>query len=142
MALLESFRRLLSCLLGLSSHWMIAAPQVLTSCVSFGFTFHATARGIVLKPRVETLLPWFENLFLNTYFIFWLCFYSCSAQVSIVAVHRFSCPVDRTRVPCIGRRILNYWTTREVPIWNLFLTEDNCFTGFCCFLPNIQFGIF
>ena len=22
---------------------------------------------------------------------------------------------DRTRVPCIGRRILNHWTTREVP---------------------------
>ena len=22
---------------------------------------------------------------------------------------------DRTHVPCIGRRILNYWTTREVP---------------------------
>ena len=23
---------------------------------------------------------------------------------------------DRTRVPCIGRRILNHWTTREVPL--------------------------
>ena len=22
---------------------------------------------------------------------------------------------DRTHVPCIGRRILNHWTTREVP---------------------------
>ena len=22
---------------------------------------------------------------------------------------------DRTRVPCIGRRILNHWTTREIP---------------------------
>ena len=22
---------------------------------------------------------------------------------------------DRTHVPCIGREILNYWTTREVP---------------------------
>ena len=23
---------------------------------------------------------------------------------------------DRTRIPCIGRQILNHWTTREVPI--------------------------
>ena len=70
MALLESFCLLLSCLLGLSSHCMIAVPQLLTSCVSFGFTFHATARGIVLKPRVETLLPWFENLFFKYLFYF------------------------------------------------------------------------
>ena len=26
---------------------------------------------------------------------------------------------DRTRVPCIGRRILNQWTTREVPMSTL-----------------------
>ena len=24
-------------------------------------------------------------------------------------------PMDQTHVPCIGRRILNHWTTREVP---------------------------
>ena len=26
---------------------------------------------------------------------------------------------DRTHVPCIGRRILNHWTTREVPLIRL-----------------------
>ena len=24
-------------------------------------------------------------------------------------------PMDQTHVPCIGRQILNHWTTREVP---------------------------
>ena len=43
-------------------------------------------------------------------------------QASVVVVHGFSCSVarrifldwDRTQVPCIGRRILNRWTIREV----------------------------
>ena len=44
---------------------------------------------------------------------------------SAVAAHGPSCPAargnlssptrDRTRVLCIGRQILNHWTTREVP---------------------------
>ena len=29
---------------------------------------------------------------------------------------------DQTRVPCIGRRILSYWTTREVPSKEFFLS--------------------
>ena len=28
---------------------------------------------------------------------------------------------DRTSVPCIGRQILNHWTTREVPLWFLYI---------------------
>ena len=64
---------------------------------------------------------------------------SCSTQApesvgSVVVVHRLSCPRgmwnlsspngvwdlssptrDQTHVPCIGRQILNHWTTREVP---------------------------
>ena len=33
---------------------------------------------------------------------------------SLVTV--LSCPArDKTHNPCIGRRILNHWTTREVP---------------------------
>ena len=52
----------------------------------------------------------------------------CRAQAlgckgSVVVVHGFSCPAawaysqtrDQTHVPCIGRQILNHWTTREVP---------------------------
>ena len=73
LALLESFCLLLSCLLGLSAHtWMIATPHLLTSCVSFGFTIYATARRVVLKPIVEPLLPWFENHFVNTCFMFYI----------------------------------------------------------------------
>ena len=42
---------------------------------------------------------------------------------SVVAAHGLSCPGarrilwtrDQTRVPCIGRQILNHWTTRKVP---------------------------
>ena len=26
---------------------------------------------------------------------------------------------DQTRVPCLGRQILNHWTTREVPLQGL-----------------------
>ena len=41
----------------------------------------------------------------------------------------------RTRVPCIGRRILNHCTTREAPVFLLtFLLEYNCFTMVCWFL--------
>ena len=29
---------------------------------------------------------------------------------------------DRTRVSCIGRRILNHWTTREVPNLDFFIS--------------------
>ena len=44
-------------------------------------------------------------------------------QVSVVVIQGLSCPKacgilqtrDETGVPCIGRRILYHWTTREVP---------------------------
>ena len=46
-------------------------------------------------------------------------------RASLVAAHRLSCSTvcgisvpqtsGRTCVPCSGRQILNYWTTREVP---------------------------
>ena len=50
-------------------------------------------------------------------------FSSCSTQDSVVVAHVLSCSAacgifqdqDRTRVPCIGRRILNHCATREVP---------------------------
>ena len=52
-------------------------------------------------------------------------------EVASLVVHGLSClrhlgysrTRDGTHVPCISRRILNYWTTREVPgrflIWAL-----------------------
>ena len=56
---------------------------------------------------------------------------SCGLQAlehagSVVAAHGLSCPAcgmwdlssltrDRTCVPCLGRQILNHWTSREVP---------------------------
>ena len=41
---------------------------------------------------------------------------------------------DRTRVPCIGRRILTQWTTREVPplFWSL-LPQFSLLLHFCCY---------
>ena len=49
---------------------------------------------------------------------------SCNALASLVAACGLSCPgacgiflrwtMDQTQVPCIGRQILNHWTTREV----------------------------
>ena len=50
---------------------------------------------------------------------------SGSLRASLVATCGFSCSVacsptrDRTHVPCIGRWILNQWTTKEVPQWFL-----------------------
>ena len=34
---------------------------------------------------------------------------------------------DQTCVPCIGRQISNYWTTREVPLIFLWLDSDSGF---------------
>ena len=41
---------------------------------------------------------------------------------------------DRTQVPCIGRRILTHWTTREVPplFWSL-LPQFSLLLHFCCY---------
>ena len=59
-------------------------------------------------------------VFLNDFFlaVLGLC---CGAWA---VEHRPSCPAARPpgpgmdSVPCIGKRILNHWTTREVPtIW-------------------------
>ena len=52
--------------------------------------------------------------------------YGCMA--SVVAVHRLSClkhaksfqTRDRTYIPCVGRQILNHWTTREVQFYSTF----------------------
>ena len=43
---------------------------------------------------------------------------------------------DRTRVPCIGRWILDHWTTREVPGWvtlqlQFTVLKDDMTFGFC-----------
>ena len=40
---------------------------------------------------------------------------SCGVLVALRHVDLSSLTRDQTRVPCIGRRILNPWTTREVP---------------------------
>ena len=51
---------------------------------------------------------------------------------SVVLVLGFSCPKacgilldrDQTHVPCIGRWILNHWTTREVLVLFFLETEN------------------
>ena len=47
---------------------------------------------------------------------------SCGAQAHFpLGMWDLSSPTrDRTCVPCIGRRILNHWTTREVPAEALY----------------------
>ena len=89
-----------------------------------------------------TLEPTFFYLFIYVFiYLFWAALgLSCSMQdlslwrtgFSLVVVHGLSsCGVctqlphsrwdlssqtrDQTHFPCIGRQILNYWTTREVP---------------------------
>ena len=48
--------------------------------------------------------------------------FRCSVSASLAVAQGLSCmwdlssPIrDQTRVPCIGRQLLNHWTTREVP---------------------------
>ena len=59
------------------------------------------------------------------------CYRLQGAQASVVEVHGLNClqhvgssrPRDRTRVLCIGRQILNHWTTREV-LHDLIFTPE------------------
>ena len=66
-------------------------------------------------------------------------FSCCTAQAlgmlaSVVVVRGLSCPEacgilqtrDQTRIPCIGRQILNHWTTREVQRY-VFGSDRCCF---------------
>ena len=48
-------------------------------------------------------------------------------RVGLVAPQHVECSWtrDRTLVPCLGRQILNHWTTREVPVWSYFF-KDEC----------------
>ena len=69
---------------------------------------------------------------------------------SVVEAHGVSCPVacgifldrESNPVPCIGRQILNHWTTREVPysFLCLLLVEAALFSklgeGFLKFSPT------
>ena len=57
--------------------------------------------------------------------------------VSVAVAHGLSCPAacgtlvlptrDQICIPCIGRQILNQWTSREVPVWcgslNIFIIK-------------------
>ena len=78
------------------------------------------------------VLSLFLNILKQFFFLIWLCW------VLVVACRIFSCGMqtlsynmwdvssltrDTTRVPCIGRWILNHWTTREVAftIWFICL---------------------
>lgn len=49
------------------------------------------------------------------FFQLWQCS-STSVWWSPVVEHRFSCSEERTHGPCVGRRILKHWTTREAPV--------------------------
>ena len=56
---------------------------------------------------------------------------------SVAVVHGLSCPQhvdssqtrDRTCVLCIGRQILNHWTTREVPTFASFGDQMQVYPG-------------
>ena len=78
----------------------------------------------------------FFNIYLFTYF--WLrCarrargIFPCSAQAQLLcSMWDPSSPTrDRTCIPCIGRQILNHWTTREVPQKSVF--KDLSTLKFC-----------
>ena len=57
---------------------------------------------------------------------------SCGAWLSCSPQHRGSSQIrDQTCVPCIGRQILNHWTTRKVPAAP-FLTSQHDL-GPCCY---------
>ena len=60
------------------------------------------------------------SFFLSFSLLASLGLHCCVWGDSLVVVHGLSYPVacrmwDQTHIPCIGRQILNHWTTREVP---------------------------
>ena len=73
--------------------------------------------------------------------LLWHMHFSCGAQVaewvgsSLVVVCELDCPVmdlssltrNGTCVPCIGRQILNHWTTGEVPALNSYIRKADRF---------------
>ena len=63
-------------------------------------------------------------------------FSSCRMQASLPhGMRDLSSPTRaQTLVPCIGRRILNHWTTREVPKFGVYILGTRK-----CSLPNLSF---
>ena len=67
--------------------------------------------------------------------------FSC-AQVpehvgSVVAAR---CPTrDGIHISCIGRRVLNHWTTWEVPLFVYFLLSSVCSSLLCIFANRVVF---
>ena len=60
------------------------------------------------------------------WFFIWLPWALVAAREVVVVVHGLGCPMHvgssfpdqgSNPHPCIGRQILNHWTTREVPVW-------------------------
>ena len=79
--------------------------------------------------RDRTCTPWSGRLNLNhcttrevpSYFlvsIFWGVLFCLFATLHILW-DLSSSTRDQTHTPCIGRRSLNHWTAREVPVWQL-----------------------
>ena len=80
-------------------------------------------------------IPVFWILFSLFFFLMWTVFKVFIEFVTILLASRFgfwprgmwdlSSPTrDGTLTPCIGRRSLNHWTTREVPIFPMFCFQQ------------------
>ena len=70
---------------------------------------------------------------------------TCSAQAQLLHdMWNLSSPTrDRTHIPCIARKILNHWTTREVSSKYLMFPQDILFDPWFITLFNSQvFGSF
>ena len=51
------------------------------------------------------------------------------------------CTRDQTRVPCVGRQILNHWTTREAPVYLFFgLVSKECANVNKYFIKSVLTG--
>ena len=50
----------------------------------------------------------------------------------------FPRPGIKPTFPCIGRQILNHWTTREVPVCRFF---DHAHSDWCEIIPNYSFNL-
>ena len=46
---------------------------------------------------------------------------------------------DGTHISCIGRRVLNHWTTWEVPLFVYFLLSSVCSSLLCIFANRVVF---
>ena len=107
----------------LSLSWVVGSGDPSLQCAGFSLWWFLLLPSGALGPQVSVVVA---------YRLILLCGYSVAWGYSESSWTR-----DQTHVPCIGRWILNHWTTREIP-FSWFLTHPFRFLENLFSMSNIQ----